>query len=169
MSRRMSCSIGWLPPLLLAMGNSGPLAAQLDRPPTIRPTVVAAVASLSAESGKSGIWLRWPPAAGALEYWVDRVDNTGSPPVTIARGPSTTYAFDGNSCSMTGAPLNQCLFFDARVTRNQLYSYRVWTGGGQSPVGNAKARCTWKQGPPNPPHDPVTKEEYPHIWACFER
>ena len=149
--------------------DATPLAAQLERPPTTRPTPVASVASLSVESTKSGIWLRWPPAAGAPEYWVERVDNSGSAPVTISRGPSTAFAFDGNSCSMTGAPLNQCVFFDARLTKGVLYSYRLWTGGGQSPVGSAKARCTWKQGPPNPPYDPVTKEEYPLIWACFER
>lgn len=164
----MSRMVGWLP-LLLVIGNAGPLAGQLERPTPTRPTVVAAVASLSVESTKSGIWLRWPPAAGAPEYWVERVDNTGSAPVTLSRGPSTGFAFDGNSCSLTGAPLNQCVFFDARLTKGVLYSYRVWTGGGQSPVGSAKARCTWKEGPPNPPYDPVTKEEYPLIWACFEK
>jgi hypothetical protein len=167
--RRMGGSRGWLPLLLLAVGNSGPLAAQLERPPTTGPTIVAAVASLAVESTKSGIWLRWPPAAGAPEYWVERVDNSGSAPVTLSRGPSTGFAFDGNSCSMSGAPLNQCVYFDARLGKGVLYSYRVWTGGGQSPVGSAKARCTWKQGPPNPPYDPVTKEQYPLIWACFER
>ena len=158
-----------IPLFLLAIGSAGPLAAQLERPPTTPPTVVAAVASLSGESTKSGIWLRWPPASGAPEYWVERVDNSGGAPVTISRGPTTAFAFDGNSCSATGAPLNQCVYFDAKLTKNVLYSYRVWTGGGQSPVGNAKARCTWKQGSPNPPNDPVTKEPYPLIWACFER
>lgn len=155
--------------LLLATGYAAPLAAQLERPPTTRPTVVAAVASLSVESSKSGIWLRWPPAAGAPEYWVERVDNKGGAPTTIFRGAPTAFAFDGNSCSMTGAPLNQCAYFDVRLEKGVLYSYRVWTGGGQSPVGHAKARCTWKEGPPNPPIDPVTKQEYPLIWACFDR
>ena len=162
MVRRMvSCLVP-----LLAIETADPLAAQLERPLT-GPTLVEAVVSLSVESSRNGIWLRWPPASGAPEYWVERVDDGGAP-VTISRGPSTIFAFDGNYCSMTVAPLNQCVYFDPRLIRNRLYSYRVWTGGGSSPVGQATGPCTWKRGPPNPPYDPVTRQVYALIWACFE-
>ena len=156
----------WLAPVLV-IGNVGPLAAQLERAASPKPTVVPAVASLAVESSRNGVWLRWPPAAGAPEYWVERADNTGGAPVTVSRGPTGTFAFDGNNCSMRGAPLNQCVYFDPRLTKNVLYSYRVWTGGGPSPVGARESQLHLEARAAESALRSVSKKEYELIWACF--
>ena len=142
MSRMMRCPVSWLPVLLLAIGNVGSLAAQLERAPTTSPTVVAAVASLTGWSDKSGIWLQWPPAAGAGSYRVTRVDNSAAnpPEVTLYEGPSNQFVFEGSNCSLTDPAFKNCVFVDARTLyKDHLYSYRVWTGGGPSPVATVKA------------------------------
>lgn len=163
MSRMMSRPGSGLPLVLLVIGNAGPLLSQaLEKPqPDYRsPTVVAAVASLEAGSGKDGIWLGWPPAAGASEYWVERTDNKSGTVETIAKGPSTTFTFEGSDCSLT-AHFKNCLYLDQKLIKNQLYSYRVWTGGGQSPVAHARAQCSWGQAESKPRTNPPT-----YVWAC---
>jgi hypothetical protein len=136
----------WLPLLLLVIGNAAPLLAQeviTERPPTSPPTVVAPVASLSAMISKGQIYLEWPAAAGASDYRVTRVDNTpGTVETTLFEGPWTNFVFEGKECTVTPVAnaYKNCVYLDKAVTKNVLYSYRVWTGGGPSPVVTAKAR-----------------------------
>jgi hypothetical protein len=153
-----------LPLFLLVIGSSGPLLSQgLDNPPPDyrSPTVVAAVASLKADGGKNGIWLGWPPAAGASEYWVERTDNRSGTVETIAKGPSTMFVFEGSDCSPT-AHFKDCQYTDRKLTKGEFYSYRVWTGGGQSPVAHARAQCNWGQAESKPRTNPPTL-----VWGCW--
>jgi hypothetical protein len=142
----MSHPGSWLLLLLLVVGNAGSLLSQevvTERPPTSPPTVVAAVASLSAMVSKGQIFLEWPAAAGASDYRVTRVDNTpGTAETTLFEGPWTNFVFEGKECTVTPVAntFKNCVFLDKAVTKNVLYSYRVWTGGGPSPVATAKAR-----------------------------
>ncbi len=137
----------WIPAVLLAAGNVAPVWSQgtvvTERPPTTTPTVVAAVANLSAMIWKKGeIYLEWPAAAGASEYRVTRTDNTpGSTEVTIYQGPPGNFVFEGKECVVVPAPnlYKNCIYLDKGLARKTLYSYRVWTGGGPSPVVSAKA------------------------------
>ena len=172
MRRTMSRSTTWLALLMLVTGPAVSLAAQdlRDRPPSYyapKPTVVApvapvaAVASLTAESGKDGIWLGWPPAAGASDYRIERTDNKSGKVETIASGPATSFTFEGSDCSLT-AHFKNCTYSDAKLIQGTLYSYRVWTGGGQSPVASARAKCTWQQGESNPKTIPPT-----YVWSCY--
>jgi len=172
MSRMMSRPGSRLPLFLLVIGGTVPVTAQIDRGERLdvplervtKPTVVAAVAavaSLSAESGKNGIWLGWPPAAGAADYWIERTDNKSGKVETIAKGPATTFTFEGSDCSLT-AHFKNCTYSDAKLIQGTLYSYRVWTGGGQSPVASARAKCTWQQGESNPKTIPPT-----YVWSCY--
>lgn len=143
----------WLPLVLLVVGNAGPLASQeFEKPPEgyRSPTIVTAVTALSASGTKEGIWLTWPPASGASEYWVTRVDNKGSQETTIYKAPSTSFVFEGTSCSLTTASVSSnCIFLDKKydkstnpngVVSGTFYSYRVWTGGGPSPVASARTK-----------------------------
>ena len=141
MSRMMSRPVSWLPLLLLVIGNAGALAAQLERPPTTTPTVVAAVASLTGWSDKSGIWLQWPPAAGAGSYKVTRVDNsaTNPPEVTLYEGPATQFVFEGSNCSLTDPAFKNCVYVDARTLyKDHLYSYQGVDRGWAQPSGDRK-------------------------------
>ena len=143
MPRPMRSPACWLPLLLLTIGNAGSLLSQVvtERPPTGTPTVVTAVASLTAWNDKSGTWLQWPAAAGATEYWITKVDNslTNPPEETIFRGPSTGFVFEGSACSTTSTFKN-CVFVDHLTYSKHFYSYRVWTGGGPSPVASVTVK-----------------------------
>lgn len=142
MPRLMSRPACWLPLLVLVVGNAGPLASQvLEKPPSGTPTIVSAVASLKAWNDKSGTWLQWPAASGATSYWVTRVDNTvtNPPEETIYKGPSTSFTFEGSDCSLTSAFKN-CVFVDHTTYSKHFYSYRVWTGGGPSPVASVTVK-----------------------------
>ena len=132
----------WLPLLVLFLGNVGVLTAQLDKPPTTPPTIVKAVASLTSDAGKGSIILDWPAAEGAGSYWVTRVDNKGSQESKLYEGPAGNFVFEGKSCTVSASPnpLTNCIYEDKAVTKGVLYSYRVWTGGGPSPVTSARAK-----------------------------
>lgn len=145
MPRLMRSPACWLPLLLLVIGNAGPLLSQvLEKPPEgyTTPTVVKAVASLTAVAGKGSIVLTWPAAAGASDYRVTRVDNKGSQEATLYQGPVQNFVFEGSACTVTETPnpLQNCIYEDKSVTKGTLYSYRVWTGGGPSPVASARAK-----------------------------
>lgn len=164
MPRSTRCPGSRLTLFLLVIGNAAPLLSQtLEKPPPgyNSPTVVEAVASLKAESGKNGIWLGWRAAAGATEYWVERTDNKTGTVETIARGPATMFVFEGSDCSLT-AHFKDCQYTDRKLTKNELYSYRVWTGGGQSPVAHARAMCSWGQSESKPRTNPPT-----YVWGCW--
>jgi hypothetical protein len=144
-SRLLSRPACWLPLLLLAIGNTAPLVSQvLEKPPTgaTSPTVVKAVASLTAVAGKGSTVLDWPAAAGASNYRVTRVDNKGSQEATLYEGSWQNFVFEGKACTVTETPnpLQNCIYEDKAVTKGVLYSYRVWTGGGPSPVASARAK-----------------------------
>ena len=144
MPRPTSRSACWPALLLLLFANAGSLAAQLEKPPpgATTPTVVARVSSLTAQGSKGSIVLDWPAASGAPEYWVTRVDNKGSQEATIYRGPAQNFVFEGKECTPTSVPnhLKNCIYEDKAVSKGVLYSYRVWTGGGPSPVASARAK-----------------------------
>lgn len=86
MSRMMSLPVSWLPVLLLVIGNAGPLAAQLERPPTTRlplerppttrPTIVPAGPSYLSATGymPTRIMLRWRAVPNAQFYRVNRAN-----------------------------------------------------------------------------------------------
>ena len=146
MPRTIGGSGWWIPALLLAAGNVAPVWSQTvvtERPPTGTPTVVAAVASLSASISRKGeIMLDWPAAAGASEYRVTRTDNSpGATEVTIYQGPWGNFVFEGKECTAVPVPnlMKNCIYVDKGLAKKTLYSYRVWTGGGPSPVVSAKA------------------------------
>lgn len=154
MTRPMSRPSWWTPLLLLVLGNVGPLVSQvLERPPTTTPTVVSAVASLTASNDQSGNWLFWPSANGATSYWITRVDNSMTNPAeeTISKGASTIYTFEGSDCSTTSAFKN-CVFVDRTVYNKHFYSYRVWTGGGPSPVASVTVKYGCDRLPRNDPN-----------------
>jgi hypothetical protein len=104
--------------------------------------VVGVVSALTAQGGKGSIVLDWPAASGAFEYWVTRVDNKGSPETRIYSGPVANFVFEGKECTATSAPnpLKNCIYEDKSVTKGVLYSYRVWTGSGPSPVASARSK-----------------------------
>ena len=137
---------GWILALVLAAGNVAPVWSQTvvtERPPTGTPTVVSAVASLTAIiSSKGEILLEWPAATGASEYRVTRTDNSpGDTEVTVYQGPPTSFVFEGKECMVTTVknPYKNCVYLDKGLAKKTLYSYRVWTGGGPSPVASTKA------------------------------
>jgi hypothetical protein len=145
MSRTRSRSSYRLPLILLALlGYAVPLAAQLEKPPpgATTPTIVKAVASLTADGSKGAITLDWPAAQGASEYRVTRVDNKGSQEATIYQGPAQNFVFEGKECVVTTAAnaFKNCIYQDTKVAKGTLYSYRVWTGGGPSPVASARSK-----------------------------
>ncbi len=146
MSRPRSRPLYGLPLLALALGFATPLSAQsdLEKPPPgiSSPTIVKAVASLTAVGSRGAITLDWPAAQGASEYRVTRVDNKGSQETTIYQGPPQNFVFEGKECVVVTTPnhLKNCIYQDTKVAKGTLYSYRVWTGGGPSPVASAKAK-----------------------------
>lgn len=139
--RRPAC---WVPLLLLVIGNVSTLPSQVvtERPPRGTPTIVTAVASLTAWNDRTGTWLQWPAAPGASEYSVTRVDNSipNPPEETIFKGPPTSFTFEGSDCSPT-VTFKNCVFVDHQTYSRHFYSYRVWsTGGGPSPVASVTVR-----------------------------
>jgi hypothetical protein len=146
MPRPMSRPACWPALLLLVIGYAGPVVAQVrvERPPpgATNPTPVGTVASLTAEGGRGSIVLDWPAASGVPEYWVTRVDNKGSQEATIYRGPPQNFVFEGKECTPTSVAnaLKNCIYEDKGLSKGVLYSYRVWTGSGPSPVASARVK-----------------------------
>ena len=144
MSSTRRCPSYGVPLLVLLVAYATPLAAQLEKPPpgATTPTIVKAVGSLTAAGGKGAITLDWPAAQGASDYRVTRVDNKGSQETTIYQGPWQNFVFEGKECVVTTAPnaFKNCIYQDTKVEKGTLYSYRVWTGGGPSPVASARAK-----------------------------
>jgi hypothetical protein len=153
MSRASSCK--WLGLLSLALAI--PLQAQtpLPKPTFTRPTyVITGPSSLNAWSPAVGhVMQTWPAVAGAEKYRITRIDNTGTPEVTIAEAPYSWFVFEGTTCK-AGTSQPTCIFDDMsfirlvsvkdinpgseitlvegtiyphNVTSGKLYTYRVWS------------------------------------------
>jgi hypothetical protein len=110
--------------LLIVCAVMPPAAgAQLTRPPTTRPTIIAGPATLSAKGGPATILLVFPGVAGASGFRVTRTNNAGNPETIIAEGTLDKFAFNGAACTV----VQGCAYTDAAVSRGFLYSYRVYS------------------------------------------
>ncbi|MFN0179048.1 MAG: hypothetical protein ACKVZ0_09625 [Gemmatimonadales bacterium] len=111
--------------LLVALGAAiaSTADAQLTRPPTTKPTVIAGPATLTAKGGPATILLTFPGVAGASGFRVTRTNNAGDPETIIFEGGLDKFAFNGAACTVTQG----CAYTDAAVSRGYLYSYRIYS------------------------------------------
>ena len=109
--------------LALAAALPSAIEAQLTRPPTTKPTVIAAPAWLTAKGGPATILLTFAGVAGASGFRVTRTNNAGDPETIIFEGGLDKFAFNGAACTVTQG----CAYTDAAVSRGYLYSYRVYS------------------------------------------
>jgi len=151
MRERTYISAGLL--MLLSLTVDAHAQTPLPKPPGTKPTVFVGPASLSARSVTTGqVTLVWPPVAGAGGYRITRIDNTGTPEVTIAALPTSAFTTPRSKCA-AGAYVPDCGFSDVsyinlwhppvnpdlseptvvegaiyphNVMSGKLYTYRVW-------------------------------------------
>lgn len=111
--------------ILLVVGCAIPAVAeaQLSRPPTTKPTVIAGPASLTAKGNPATILLVFPGVSGAGGFRVTRTNNAGDPETIIFEGALDKFAFNGAVCTVAQG----CAYTDAAVSRGYLYSYRVYS------------------------------------------
>jgi hypothetical protein len=115
----------YLTVILLTLGTAMPSAAeaQLTRPPTTKPTVIAGPATLTARGGPATILLLFPGVVGAGGFRVTRTNNAGDPETIIFEGGLDKFSFNGAACNVAQG----CAYTDAAVSRGYLYSYRVYS------------------------------------------
>lgn len=148
----------WASVAVLAVALALPVQAQTPLPkPTFTKsaTVIVGPSTLNAWSQSVGhVMLTWPVVAGAQKYRITRIDNTGSPEMTIAEASYSWFAFEGATCA-AGTSQPTCIFDDMsalrlmtspknidamgdirviegtiyphNVTSGKLYTYRVWS------------------------------------------
>lgn len=85
----------------------------LPKPVIVTPTVIVGPSSLSAWSPARGhVMLTWPAVAGAEKYRLTRIDNTGTPEITIVDAALSWFVFEGATCT-AGTSQPTCIFDDA--------------------------------------------------------
>ena len=73
--------------------------------------------------------LTWPAVAGAAKYRLTRIDNTGTPEITIVEAAQSWFVFEGATCT-SGTSQPTCIFEDAsKITTSSKSAVKSMTGG----------------------------------------